>query len=286
MKCGDKVIQQEHPPILMAVSSSSPSMAEKYKKPISFFFSSPRLFANFASKVLYEAEAMMSPTSILDSKPFCGMKNPFWLETNSPRTPIGDHKRYWNKLDSRGLVDALVDDKPGQIASNSQSRMVLFGSQLKIQIPPLPHATPSPSQSPKSASSKFGSANSALQTSKSPRVFTGCLSASEMELSEHYTRVISHGPNPRTTHIFDNCIVESGCFDAGCSSSAMENVFLPHHIIYPSHSFMSVCFYCNKNLGQGVDIYMYRGERAFCSRECRYQGMLLEEGMSKLEEDV
>lgn len=26
-----------------------------------------------------------------------------------------------------------------------------------------------------------------------------------------------------------------------------------------------------------------RGERAFCSHECRYQGMLLEEGMSKLE---
>ncbi|KOM43809.1 hypothetical protein LR48_Vigan05g141400 [Vigna angularis] len=35
----------------------------------------------------------------------------------------------------------------------------------------------------------------------SQRIFMGCLSASEMELSEDYTPVISHGPNPRTTHI-------------------------------------------------------------------------------------
>ncbi|KAK7308034.1 hypothetical protein VNO77_41625 [Canavalia gladiata] len=283
-------IHSENPFILMAVSSSSPSIAEKFKKPISSFFSSPRLLANFTSKVLCEAESMMSPTSILDSKPFSGFRNPFWSEANSPRTPVGEHKRYyWDKLDSKGLVDALVDDKPGEITSKSQSRMVLFGSQLKIQIPPLPHATLAPSQSPKSGikvrNSQLGkSASSALEieTSKSPRVFTGCLSATEMEHSEHYTRVISHGPNPRTTHIFDNCIVENGCFDVGCSSS-MQNVFLSDHITYPSENFMSACFYCNKNLNQGVDIYMYRGERAFCSRECRYQGMLLEEGMSKLE---
>ncbi|KAG4972770.1 Protein MARD1 [Glycine max] len=251
----------------MAFSSSSPSIPEKYKKLVSSFFSSPKLFANFTSKVLCETEAMMSPTSILDTKPFSGLKNPFWSETNSPRTPVGEHKRYWDKLDSKGLVDAL-----GEITSKSQSRMILFGSQLKIQNhPPLPHSTLSPSLSPKSA---FGCANSALETSKSPRVF----SASEMELSEDYTRVISHGPNPRTTHIFDNCIIESRCFDVGCSSSPLENVFLPPHISYPSETFMSFCFYCNKNLGQDMDIYMYRGERAFCSRECRDQGMMLEEG--------
>ncbi|KAL3040145.1 hypothetical protein AAZX31_01G222300 [Glycine max] len=252
----------------MAFSSSSPSIPEKYKKLVSSFFCSPKLFANFTSKVLCETEAMMSPTYILDTKPFSGLKNPFRSETNSPRTPVGEHKRCWDKLDSKGLVDAL-----GEITSKSQSRMILFGSQLKIQNhPPLPHAT----LSPKSA---FGCANSAFETSKSPRVF----SASEMDLSEDYTRVISHGPNPRTTHIYDNCIVESGCFDVGCSSSPLENVFLPPHISYPSESFMSFCFYCNKNLGQDMDIYMYRGERAFCSRECRNQGMLLEEGMIKLE---
>lgn len=257
-------------------------MAEKYKKLTSAsFFSYPRLyFTNFTiSKVLCETEAMMmSPTSILDSnKPFYGFKNPFWSETNSPRSTTtvgGEHKRCcWDKLDSKGLVDALVDDddnKPsdsGEMKSKSQSRMVLFGSQLKIQIPPNQlHATTvlSPPQSPKSeADLGVKVRNSQLgqkpaleaETSKS-KSFTGCLSASEMEHSEDYTRVISHGPNPRTTHIFDNCIVESGCFDVGCcSSSATESV---SHINYPSESFMSFCFYCNKNLGHGIDIYIYR----------------------------
>ncbi|BAU00774.1 hypothetical protein VIGAN_10239500 [Vigna angularis var. angularis] len=265
----------------MAFCSSSPSIPEKYKKLVSSFFSSPKLFANFTSKVLCETESAMSPTSILDSKPLSGLKNPFRSETNSPRTPVGEHKRYWDKLDSKGLVDALVDDnRPGEVTSKSQSRMILFGSQLKIQNPPLSHPTVSP-QSPKSV---FGSANSTLEPSKSSRVFAGSISASEMELSEDYTRVISHGPNPRTTHIFDNCIVESGCFDFGCSSSPMENVFLPPHTSFSTESFMSFCFYCNKNLGQDMDIYIYRfrGERAFCSRECRDEGMLLEERMNKL----
>uniref|UniRef100_A0A2P2JBU9 Uncharacterized protein MANES_03G176900 n=1 Tax=Rhizophora mucronata TaxID=61149 RepID=A0A2P2JBU9_RHIMU len=30
---------------------------------------------------------------------------------------------------------------------------------------------------------------------------------------------------------------------------------------------------------------MYRGEKAFCSRECRYQHMLLEERIDNLEPD-
>lgn len=296
--------------------SSSTSPAEKYKKPTSSFFSSPRLFTNLTPKGFHEPETMMSPTSILDSKPFSGFKNPFWSETSSPRTPGGEHKRYWDKLDSKGvglgLVDALVDEKNCEVNSKPESRMVLFGSQLKIQIPTLPPATfsPSSSESPvsrtdfgiKTRNSQLGSssgslsispvwksasggANPVLETSNSHRVFTGCLSATEMELSEDYTRVISHGPNPRTTHIFDNCIIESSCFDVGCSASAKENGYFPHHISYPSESFLSTCFYCKKNLGQGKDIYMYRGERAFCSKECRYQGILLEEGIDTLEAD-
>ena len=272
----------------MADSGSSTFAAEKHKKPTSSsssFFSSPRLFTNFTSKGgFHETETMMSPTSILDSKPFSGFKNPFWSETNSPSTPGGgEHKRYWDKLDSKGvglgLVDALVDEeKHGEITSKPETRMVVFGSQLKVQIPPLPPATTLfPSESPKSRAdfcikamdSQLGSSSGSLShspvgksTSNSHRVFNGCLSASElelMELSEDYTRVISHGPNPRTTHIFGNYIIESSCFGAGCSaSSAKENGSLADHTRYPSESFLSFCFHCKKNLGQGKDIYMYR----------------------------
>ncbi|RDY11812.1 Protein MARD1 [Mucuna pruriens] len=230
--------------------------SEKYKKAGSSFFSSPRLFTNLTPKGFHETETMMSPTSILDSKPFSGFKNPFWSETNSPRTPGTEHKRYWDKLDSKGvglgLVDALVDqDKHGEVSSKPESRMVVFGSQLKIHIPPL-----SPSESPKFVAQK---GNSASGGANSERVFAGCLSASEMELSEDYTRVISHGPNPRTTHIFDNCIIESSCFELGCSaSSAKENECFPDRANYHSRSFLSQCFHCKRNLGQGKDIYIYR----------------------------
>jgi hypothetical protein len=63
----------------------------------------------------------------------------------------------------------------------------------------------------------------------------GVLSPREMmEASEDYTRVIARGPNPRTTHIFDDRVV------------VVEDEFLRW------------CHGCSKDLGQGNDIFMYR----------------------------
>ncbi|XP_057958141.1 FCS-Like Zinc finger 8 [Malania oleifera] len=299
---------------LMADCGSLPSPTDKYRRPTSSFFSSPRLFTGFASKGFSDTEAAMSPTSTLDSKPFSAFRNPFWCDPNTPKTPEPDHKRHWEKLDSRpvglGIVDALKDEKSDPRISKADSRMVLFGSQLKIQIPSLPASVLSPVESPKSPgdfgiktrncllgsssrslsrspmkNSASGSANSSVEALQSPRVFTGCLSATEMELSEDYTCVIAHGPNPRTTHIFDDCIVESCCGALGYSATRKENGLLPDRSSYPSESFLSFCYACKKNLGQGKDIYMYRGEKAFCSSECRYQEILLEEEMEKQESD-
>lgn len=182
--------------------------------------------------------------------------------------------------------------------------MVLFGSQLKIQIPPLPSSVLSPAESPKSPADfgiktknpqlgcvspglspssekfKFGSFNTGLKTPNSPGVFAGCLSAGDMELSEDYTCVIAHGPNPKTIHIFDNCIVDSCCGVVGSASNKESEFFA-----YPSEKFLSFCYTCKKNLGHGKDIYMYRGEKAFCSQECRSQEMLLEEGIDDMGDD-
>ncbi|GAU49793.1 hypothetical protein TSUD_46100 [Trifolium subterraneum] len=284
----------------------------------SSFFNSSNLFTNFTPKgcCFHETETtMMSPTSILDNKPFSVFKkNPFWSET---KQVCGENKRCWDKLESKvvglGLVDVLVDEeKNNEVNSKSENRTVLFGSQLKIQIPPflptsstfssssessplsrgdfsiktrnsqLGFSSGSFSLSPVGKSSPGVCANSVLETetsnSSNNGVFKGCLSATEMELSEDYTRVISHGPNPRTTHIFDNCVIESSCFDVGFSVSVKENEYC-----FPSESFLSKCFHCKKNLEQGKDIFMYRGEMAFCSNECRSEGMLLEEGKLKLE---
>ncbi|KAK3153739.1 hypothetical protein QOZ80_2BG0180480 [Eleusine coracana subsp. coracana] len=81
------------------------------------------------------------------------------------------------------------------------------------------------------------------------------LSPGDIEASEDYTCIIARGPNPITMHIFhDHVGVDSG-----------------------GGEFLRWCHGCSKDLGQGKDIFMYRGEMAFCSHECRYREMLFDE---------
>lgn len=309
-------------------SFSLPSPKNNYKKVIgSSFFSLPRLFTSFTAKGFSETDSVISPTSILDTKPFSfsTIRNSFWSDStssssSSPRNTGTEHKRsYWEKKKIEsvgiglGIVDALKDESFDPKQPKPETRpIVVFGSKLKIQVPPLPFSVPS---NPEAASPRsppnFGikSRNSHLgfaspRRSRSPDTTSGSgsssnsqglevpgspqlLSASEMELSEDYTCVISHGPNPKTTHIFDDCIVKSCCGDFGFGSALKENGFLSDEQSRGSlsHSFLSFCCTCKKNLGQGSDIYMYRGEKAFCSGECRYQEILLDEGMGRSEPD-
>lgn len=92
------------------------------------------------------------------------------------------------------------------------------------------------------------------------------LSASEIELSEDYTCVISHGPNPKTTLIYGDCILEAHSNDLSSSNKKVykeSGVPLPItdsdiSVGYPSCDFLSVCYSCKKKLEEGKDIYMYR----------------------------
>ncbi|KAL6216907.1 hypothetical protein ACLB2K_010125 [Fragaria x ananassa] len=133
-----------------------------------------------------------------------------------------------------------------------------------------------------------GSPNSAtlmnVGSTGSGNEFVGSLSASEIELSEDYTCVISHGANPKTTHIFGDCIL---CHSEDLSKS-FENekkgigspqlaTSLGSFVQYPSNNFLSFCHYCNKELEEGKDIYIYRGEKAFCSLSCRSVEILNDE---------
>ena len=96
--------------------------------------------------------------------------------------------------------------------------------------------------------------------------FIKSLSASEIELSEDYTCVISHGPNPKTTHIFGDCILEthSNEFKNHLKNEEKEKgvslvgKMLHTPIHYPSSDFLSFCHHCNKKLEEGKDIYIYR----------------------------
>lgn len=45
----------------------------------------------------------------------------------------------------------------------------------------------------------------------------------------------------------------------------------------PPADFLYACYLCRRRLSPQKDIYMYRGDRAFCSQECRYQQIVSDE---------
>ncbi|KAK4770058.1 hypothetical protein SAY87_030590 [Trapa incisa] len=109
-------------------------------------------------------------------------------------------------------------------------------------------------------------------------------SASEIELSEDYTCVTVHGPNPKTTHIYGDCII--GCNSNIPSYDSLNNKVEQPDVIptlldmniatsvwHPS-DFLTSCAMCKKMLAADKDIYIYRGEKAFCSTECRSKEIL------------
>lgn len=49
----------------------------------------------------------------------------------------------------------------------------------------------------------------------------------------------------------------------------------------PPIDFLDACYLCKRSLGPGLDIYMYRGDRAFCSVECRLKQMAMDEQSEK-----
>lgn len=117
----------------------------------------------------------------------------------------------------------------------------------------------------------------------------GSLSARDIELSEDYTCIISHGPNPKTTHIFGDCILDCQAHELTNFDKKIDQEVellqvserangLTH---CSSDEFLSFCHSCKKKLEKEEDIYMYRGEKAFCSFDCRSDEIFAEEEMDK-----
>lgn len=111
--------------------------------------------------------------------------------------------------------------------------------------------------------------------------FIGSLSSSHIALSEDYTCVKKFGPNPKITHIFGDCVLE--CHNNNVNNLPYieeQKIQLEEPIPYPSSYFLSLCYSCEKKL-EGKDIYMYRGEKAFCSPDCRSLEISMEEKEEK-----
>lgn len=252
-----------------------------HKTTSSFLFPLINPFSSFSSKVFSASEAsVISPNSTSD---FFSIRNPLF-STRNPRTCLNKTSRIKHCLsggrDSEptglAIVDAISNEK-AEKASSAENRIVLQGSHLKVQIPSIDQNSSYRAQLVESPHPpiKFGlkTKNSQLDMAlhspgrgsslafttptsmeNSPRALH--LSASEIELSEDYTCVISHGPQQKTTHIFDNFIIES------CSngiSSLREMKFSADQIGgYTSDYFLAFCHTCRNKIAQGNDIFICR----------------------------
>lgn len=136
-------------------------------------------------------------------------------------------------------------------------------------------------RSPKLDSSSGDKLSSIPPSIPSGKCFIPPIPSSEIELSEDYTCVTTHGPNPKVTHIFGDCILECHNDDLTdfLKKSESDDV-----VPYPSEDFLKFCYSCQKKL-DGEDIYMYRGEKAFCSSSCRAQEIEIEEEGEKTIKD-
>ncbi|PKA64523.1 hypothetical protein AXF42_Ash007268 [Apostasia shenzhenica] len=303
--------------------SSSSNFAGEQKSKSSPFFSVPGLFVSFTSKPIAESDSMRSPTSPLDYRLFSNLGSSL---VRSPRSPgrswdcsrvglglvdslatddqklpgrseskkilLGSQMRMIKKNHFSSISDHLPKSLPVNYGLSSQSQIGSSKSELEEvgKIDSSSNHTqmyqnPKPNSDvsfPKSLSDSFP------LSSESIRGCMGSLSASEIELSEDYTCIISHGPNPKTIHIFGDCILEGYTIEPQDHKNNLggkgENSHWAvnsseHSPPFPSKDFLSFCFSCKKKLEEGRDIYMYRGEEAFCSSVCRDQEISMEEEM-------
>lgn len=246
-----------------------------------FFFAS-RFMDLMIKTALTEPKYLMgvggpsSPSITLHINPFSHLKFPFWYQKyhQPPRFPDKFHevKRHpFRELDSTArtglaLVDALSNDKARthrESVLEGSDKLVLPGSRSKFEAPPAQEPAVSPS----------GSRNFAFLDDQVP--LRGRLSVSEIERLADYTCVISRGPNPTATHIFGSSVVDKYCLPSEVKK----------HALLGPDNFLSSCHTCKKSIEQNADIYIYRGEKAFCSNECRFEQILRDEAEIAVEAD-
>lgn len=225
---------------------------------------SPRYFNGLLTKSHQDSETTsISPKSILDTKNSSTSVNPFVYERKNPSKPQTPQiinscsKAAEPEAIGLALIDSLNQENTNANSPKPINRMALFGSSLKVQIPAV--VATAAVETPKSPAD-FGikTRNShllGLSPDTPAREFSRQLSLKEMEMSEDYTCVITHGPNPKTTHIFDDCIVES-CIGGG-EDDVVSDVFESFNVsASSSDSFLRFCHSCKDS-----------GEKDFCSHE-------------------
>ncbi|WJX33762.1 hypothetical protein P8452_21939 [Trifolium repens] len=82
---------------------------------------------------------------------------------------------------------------------------------------------------------------------------------------------------PAELTVTDECLVEKSRVTFPSHTTTITNHNIPLSvsapIIHSTPHFLRTCGLCNCRLAPGRDIYMYRGDTAFCSLECREEQM-------------
>lgn len=101
---------------------------------------------------------------------------------------------------------------------------------------------------------------------------------------EEYTYVTCHVPNKTFTKVYydagEGDIQNVNCNNynnnVGVLRRTTPQPLIEPELSYPTSNFLNSCHLCGKKL-HGRDIYMYRGETAFCSPECRSSQIMMDE---------
>lgn len=219
-----------------------------------------------------------------------------------------------NSLPKNYVISPLSRTRKSEMrAINSDdlcgSKRLTLGSQnLTSMVTSMPDSTMIPSS--RIGNKKFCVKNNVLQSIRGPEddcametplnsvrmpidstpKYSSSLSAKDIELSEDYTCIISYGPNPRTTHIFCDCVLECRTNELSffcnkdqphsMSGSPDASKFSEGSTPLASGKVMSSCYSCNKKMEEGADIYLY-SEKTFCSFDCRAEEIMAEEELDK-----
>ncbi|KAJ1418793.1 Zf-FLZ domain [Sesbania bispinosa] len=103
---------------------------------------------------------------------------------------------------------------------------------------------------------------------------------------EEYTYVTCHVPNKTFTKVYydggEGDVTRHGYnynnynTNVGVLRRTPPQTLIESEPSFPTSNFLNSCHLCGKKL-HGKDIYMYRGEKAFCSPECRSSQIMMDE---------
>lgn len=203
-----------------------------------------------------EAEGSRSPTSPLDSKKF--IDNYY---SKQPRSPRG----CWEKP-GLGILAVLQGDNKTAVVSPKNSTVKIFAGAFENRHAQLGGISENKQSQP-----------IPIRGSRSP--VSGEELESGMEYSESYTCVTSHGPKPIIKQIYEGPAEIQ--LTPKCKPAVFEASSFTDSPGFHAPDFLSACYLCRRQLSHGKDIYMYRGDRAFCSVECRYQQIASDEKKKK-----